>query len=477
MVAALRLAERGFSVELLEASDRLGGKAGGTRRGSDVDEHGYHIFPMWYRNIWRLVDELGIGHHFADVEDFLQVEPGQYPATKTLTNLGSLRFVLKNLFSGVLPVEEMALFFYSTLDLMSHRFSYRKFLDQTSVNGFVRGRFYRTERVALQHQDLLLKGISVPSYAVSAMTMRNVLQYWFRYPLPMHRVLKGNLQDLWIRPIEDRLRHLGVRIEHGMRLSRIEVDGTRVVAVHVNGTERRPVDRLVVGIPWEKLSRVLDDAVFEAAPGLFKIRGLSSAAMAAMNIYFKGRVEGIPKEHVNLIGGKYGLSFIDVGQWWPEYAGRRTVLNAISSNFEALEGVSHEVAIRELMAELMAFIPTLETVDVERVDFQPHVDEPLFMNEVGAWHFRPEARTELPNLYLAGDYCRNAIDLVSMEGAVSAGLLAAEAARADAAVGAPIEVLIPDHWPRWLLWLLWALGLPVAALLKLVASARSMAKD
>lgn len=138
MIAALRLAERGFSVDLYEASHRLGGKAGADKNGADYDEHGYHIFPMWYRNIWQLVDELRIQDHFADVENFLQVEAGQFPKFKTLTNLGSARFVFKNLFSGVLPWEEMALFFYSTLDLMSHRFSYRRFLDQTSVNGFVR---------------------------------------------------------------------------------------------------------------------------------------------------------------------------------------------------------------------------------------------------------------------------------------------------------------------------------------------------
>ena len=217
---------------------------------------------------------------------------------------------------------------------------------------------------------------------------------------------------------------------------------------------------------------MLDDDLFEAAPGLFKINGLNSAPMAALNVYFRGRIDGIPREHVNLLGGKYGLSFIDVGQWWPEYAGRRTVLNAISSNFEALQGVSDAVAVRELLNELLEFIPTLRGEDIEKTDFQSHRHEPLFMNEVGAWHFRPAAKTELPNLYLAGDYCRTHIDLVSMEGATSAGLLAAEALRSDAGVARPVDIQIPDEWPRWLLWVVWFLGLPVAALLKVVARLR-----
>jgi uncharacterized protein with NAD-binding domain and iron-sulfur cluster len=479
MVAALRLAERGFSVDLFEATDRLGGKAGATRHGDDFDEHGYHIFPLWYRNVWQLVDELQIADHFADVEDFLQISRGEFPRYKKLTNLGAISHVWSNLRSGVLPFEEMALFFYSTLDLMSQQFSYAAFLDQTSVNGFIRDRFYRTERVALQHQDLLLKGISVPSYAVSAMTMRNVLKFWFRYPKPMHRVCKGNLQTLWIDPIAARLTSLGVRIHLGMRLEKIHVAAGRVTAVDLQGTNAvsHEIDRLIVAIPWERLAAVLDDQLFHAAPELFKINSLNSAPMAALNVYFRDRVEGIAKEHVNLIGGKYGLSFIDVGQWWPEYNGRRTVLNAISSNFAALENVSEDVAVKAMLDELFEFLPPLRDHPIEKTDFQSHLHEPLFMNEVGAWHFRPKAKTEIPNLFLAGDYCRTHIDLVSMEGATSSGLLAAEAVRQHAGVDMPVAILVPDEWPRLLLWVVWLFGVPVAAVLKIVADLRRLMTD
>ena len=51
MSAALRLAERGYQVSLLEASDRIGGKAGSNRNGADYDDHGYHVFPLWYLNM------------------------------------------------------------------------------------------------------------------------------------------------------------------------------------------------------------------------------------------------------------------------------------------------------------------------------------------------------------------------------------------------------------------------------------------
>ena len=37
---------------------------------------------------------------------------------------------------------------------------------------------YRTEQVSSQFEELMLKGISVPTYQVSAMTMRNPFSRW-----------------------------------------------------------------------------------------------------------------------------------------------------------------------------------------------------------------------------------------------------------------------------------------------------------
>src|SRR5260370_986782 len=92
----------------------------------------------------------------------------------------------------------------------------------------------------------------------------------------------------------------------------------------------------------------------------------------------------------------------------------------------------------------------------------------LLTNEVGMWSSRHTAATAVPNLFLAGDYCKTHIDLVCMEGAVSAGLYAAEAIRRY--VGAPgtIEVRIPATRPRWIWWLARFLLMPFAAAAKIV---------
>ena len=78
------------------------------------------------------------------------------------------------------------------------------------------------------------------------------------------------------------------------------------------------------------------------------------------------------------------------------------------------------------------------------------------MNTVGSWENRPEAVTEIANLFLAADFVRTHTDVASMEGANEAarravnGVLAAAGATADAcpvwrldepAVFAPLRAL------------------------------------
>jgi len=226
MVTALRLLERGFEVSLYDESEmRLGGKAGSNKNGERFNDHGYHIFPAWYVNTWELVKELGIESNFVDFSDVTQLKAGEFPRFITIRDPLSLRYAWRNLKSGLMPIPDMLLFFYAVLDLASQPYRRRWPLDRLSVTGFLRSRFYRTPELETQFQELVLKAITVPSYAVSAMTVRNVVRFWIRSPQPFVSILRNNLQTYFIEPIHQRLRVLGCDIHLAQRLKRIQTDG------------------------------------------------------------------------------------------------------------------------------------------------------------------------------------------------------------------------------------------------------------
>ena len=129
----------------------------------------------------------------------------------------------------------------------------------------LRSRFYRTDSVALQFEELMLKGISVPTYEVSAMTMRNVMRYWIRSPEPMHRILKGNLQELFIAPMQRKLESLGCQIHLHHTLTHLEPDQGRIARLERTVRDRaRRASRAGVG---EGAGRPLDTAALTAALG------------------------------------------------------------------------------------------------------------------------------------------------------------------------------------------------------------------
>src|SRR5262249_39302475 len=70
MTVALELAKRQWPVTLVESEYRLGGKAGSQHRGVFWEDHGYHIFPAWYMNTRRLLNDIGSLGNLIDLHQF-----------------------------------------------------------------------------------------------------------------------------------------------------------------------------------------------------------------------------------------------------------------------------------------------------------------------------------------------------------------------------------------------------------------------
>jgi Flavin containing amine oxidoreductase len=73
------------------------------------------------------------------------------------------------------------------------------------------------------------------------------------------------------------------------------------------------------------------------------------------------------------------------------------------------------------------------------------------------------------NVFLAGDYCKNVIDAVCLEGAVVSGLQAAEGVRRLCGRGIPIQIQRPKKYPSPLFWPLKVALAPYAAGAKLLS--------
>ncbi|HET8677069.1 MAG TPA: FAD-dependent oxidoreductase, partial [Blastocatellia bacterium] len=122
-----------------------------------------------------------------------------------------------------------------------------------------------------------------------------------------------------------------------------------------------------------------------------------------------------------------------------------------------------------LLKEIGEYLP-IAPADVEDWELNPNTDVPLFINTIGAWPNRPRPKSKIKNLYLAGDFVKNAIDLACMEGAVSAALETAGQILGDHGETESLPVVqVPPVWPRVLLVLARILLIPVVGVARVFA--------
>src|SRR5258708_40072135 len=97
----------------------------------------------------------------------------------------------------------------------------------------------------------------------------------------------------------------------------------------------------------------------------------------------------------------------------------------------------------------------------------------LLVNWKGSWRYRPAAGpTSIDSLSRAGDYCRSAVNIASMEGAITRGLLAAAAILESNGLSSFARILEPKKTPRFVLVALRNLLFPMILLVACWSRAR-----
>ena len=403
-----------------------------------------------------------------DFDRFHFLLPGGYPHRVTVLGPSGFSALWHYIFNGLLPWYHNILYIYSVLDMISRPLSEKSFLDRVSQIGLIRGKWYTSESVAEMGQENILKASAIPVYDLSAMTAKRIAGYWARQASPFLSILPGDLQTAFIDPQVRELEELGVEIQYGSEVSDMVMHDGVVTAVALRDGTELSADVYALCTPFEVTRTWLHDNLYEADPELGNMHFLEAQPMAALHLRLRKELPDLPREHVFLHGSHYALSFIDVSLHWKGLNGGHE-LSFISSNYASLNKVSKEGAKDQLLKEIGEYLP-ITSGDIESWELNPNTDVPLFINTIGAWPNRPRPKTKIKNLYLAGDYVKNAVDLACMEGAVSAALEAAVQILSDNEETESLPVVqVPPEWPRALLVFVRILMVPVVAVARIIA--------
>jgi phytoene dehydrogenase-like protein len=509
ITAALRLAERGYTVDLYEQKQILGGDLA-SREGKDgvpLDVYP-HMYLSWYRNFWNLIGGVpGVRREdrFHPFSTVMQLRRGEFPRTRHITNLYSLRDMVQNLFSGMAPPADMYVAGYSAIDLLAETCNPTVPLEEVSVTGFLRARPYMTDRAADAVDTFITMIWAIPAFLAAADDYRDYLMYSFADHDPAYWLANGSALEQVIAPLEAALANHKVTVHTSKKVSKVVCQGNGVTAVEIEdgefdqtarawiaaGDSRvENVDELVLAVPPEGLTELVRSggsgtSIVDAAPGLAEVSRLRSERIPIVHLYFRDRRAGIPPEPVGMYRSPLALAFTDISQRWAKTTdfGGGSVLSVSASNPYALPGTSPEDDAFAIVRELADYLDfragtkwgESPDIDWDRTLYEPNTDTQLSVNETGADPWRPvPGCPEVVNLSLAGDFCRNDVGMMTIESAVTTGLAAASAIVERRGIGVPVEILTPSKgYPAFYAWARYAWA-PYAATAKVVSTGRDL---
>jgi uncharacterized protein with NAD-binding domain and iron-sulfur cluster len=479
--AAHELMERGFEVCVYEAKNQFGGKArslsvpnSGTEGRKDLPgEHGFRFFPAFYRHLPDVMMRIpspktvSVFNNLVHATRIHVARAGMPPLildARIPQSIEEWALAFRDAFSGIGVPDDEVLFFVDRLFSLLTSCPERRTTEYELIPWWI---FIDAANRSSAYQTLLGKGLTRSLIAVRAQegSTRTVgytlLQLLFGLLTSggFDRLLNGPTNDVWLTPWIAYLKQRGVKLQSGtiVKSFNSSVEGIMSVTAEADGVTREiTADYYISALPVEIMAPLVDDSLKALAPSLAGLGKLRTAWMNGIQFYL---AQDVPLEfgHTLYADSLWAITSVSQRQFWQEttlaeYGDGRVggILSVDISDWETPGIVYGKTAMQcssdEIKNEVWEQIKVHVNVagaDIIRDDnllswfLDPDIQfpnptgvtnlEPLMINTSGSLQYRPEAFTEVSNLFLASDYVKTYTDVASMEAANEAARRAVNA--------------------------------------------------
>ncbi|MDT8387329.1 MAG: hydroxysqualene dehydroxylase HpnE [Thiogranum sp.] len=424
MAAAVELCDNGAPVVLIEAARQLGGRARSLRFGEHVVDNGQHIITGAYQSLLELLERIGV----ATENTFTRIP-------LTLHCLGGDRLSLHlraprlpaplNLTGALLKARGLSL----RDKLQALRFGRRlQLIDiaidrDISVQALLHSEGQTPALIAKLWEPLCIATLNTPIGDASARIFLRVLRESFsrqrkHSDLLLPRVELGNLLP---NPGNEYLERHGARVMLGQRVTAVHCASGRVRGVTV-GNQTLPASHVVLATP-HIVSRRLLSAEPLLEPLCTKLAALGNAPVITLYLQYPTSVQ-LPHSMTGLHGS--------VVQWVFDrsHCGAPGMVAVVISATGIHTQMDNDSLTSKVAAELAA---AFRHWPAHQRSLVVREKRATFSSTTGIDAHRPDNRTAMPGLWLAGDYTCNGLP-ATLEGAVRSGLSCARAI-----IDSPIE--------------------------------------
>lgn len=426
LASTVWLAELGYSVTLLESNGSLGGRTIGLTSGhGDAIENGQHVLAGSYQNIFRYLDSIGTRHllHFPD--EFGVRYPGGHAETFGVRPSNLRRVMLGRVVGLSIPtllraapawarlIRDVIRFDDSlddiTVDEWFDRVGFPIEVRRIMLDSMVIGLLNELPRLASAHAFAAL-------LRTGADRVRRMGPLAARIGYPT-----VDLERLYLDGARTVMAARGVEVRLRARAVSIRVAAGRAAGVTLADGSVLAADAVVLAVPSWNLRSLLDD-VPDSEDARLAAKKLEPVPI--MNAYvLLDRPLGTVAPWESLLDSDIGWVFDRDRMHGPREDGNHLYALTTCAAYDLMELKNAEVADR-LVAALRAGYPAARDAEVLDVTVVPW-PKATFSSRVGMSTIRPDNRTSLSNVALAGDWTHNDWP-TTMEGAAQSAARAVD---------------------------------------------------
>ncbi|WP_348267208.1 FAD-dependent oxidoreductase [Edaphobacter paludis] len=479
--AAHELIERGFAVSVFERNHVFGGKArslyvpnSGTGGRRDLPgEHGFRFFPAFYKHLPDTLKRIPFPGNVSVFNNLVHAtrievaQAGKPPLILTARlpqTMEDWLLAFKELFEGIGVPDDEVLFFADRLLTLLTSCPERRVSEYEQISWWT---FVAAASHSAIYQTLLAEGLTRSLVAVRAQegSTRTVgyilLQLIFGILTwgGFDRLLSGPTSEVWLLPWVQYLSQKGVQFQPDTTIKAFNSDASGLTSVTVEqGGQQAEIsaDFYISALPVEIMTGLVTSEMKTLAPSLAHLDSLRTAWMNGIQFFLK---QDVPLDfgHTLYADSPWALTSVSQRQFWQQanladYGDGQVggLLSADISDWEtpgilygkpAMQCTAQEIK-DEVWAQMKAHLNVAGAEPIRDDNLltwflDPDVQfpnpsavtnlEPLLINTANSLQYRPNAATEIPNLFLASDYVRTYTDLACMEAANEAARRAVNA--------------------------------------------------
>ncbi|MGH9783263.1 MAG: hydroxysqualene dehydroxylase HpnE [Terriglobia bacterium] len=439
LAAAIRLAEAGCDVEVLEKRPVLGGRASSflPPGGAEPIDNCQHVLLGCCTNLLDFFRRAGTADHFRFYNRFL------FLGTRGVSEVGS----------SLLPAP-----FHLLPSLVSFqdltwrdRWAIARAMFAILRNGDTQADepsdgsmldWLRRQRQAPQAIEHFWRAIltSALNEDLERLSRRHAFHVFWEAFLRNRRgyrmgVPTTSLGDLYA---SERLRQM-CRVSLGTPVARLVVSENRVRAIALPNGEERSADFYISAVPPDALARLLPAPFLAQWPALKRLAQLEWSPITGIHLWFDRPITDL--EHAAILGRTVQWLFNKnaiARRTGPSSEGH--YVQFVVSASRSLMTLRRDEIIERVLGEIRELFPASRDAKLLKAVVVKEAESTISFPP-GSEALRPGAESPLENLFLAGDWTATGWP-PTMEGAVRSGYRAAE--RITAAAGNPQQFVVPD---------------------------------